>query len=191
MTGDNGSTSCGTNREWTCTGQYGGSPANCSAYNGDCGGGGGGGGCFTGTTEVIMADGTRKEIANLKKGDKVRGHTQTNAVVSNQPYYVRSILYRINDSKDAYVTANHPFYTKGGEWKALDAELARKEHPGMEISELKVGDILIHADGNEVELKSFTPEDHGWLIVYNPSLDGDHTYYANDLLMHNVYNHKN
>ena len=177
---------CG-NMTWQCQGSGGGGTASCTEYLGSCGGGGGGG-CFTGTTEVIMADGSRKAIANLKKGDKLRGHTQTNAVVSNKPFYVRSILYRINDSKDAYVTANHPFYTKGGEWKALDAELARKEHPGMEITTLKVGDILIHEDGREVELKTFTPEDHGWLIVYNPSLDGDHTYYANDLLMHNLLN---
>ena len=148
---------------------------------------GGGGGCFTGTTEVIMADGSRKELANLKKGDKVRGHSQANAVVSNKPFYVRALLYRINDSKDAYVTSNHPFYTKGGGWKAIDVELARKEHPGMQIEKLEIGDILVHADGSEVELKSMESEDHGWLTVYNPSMDGDHTYYANDLLMHNLY----
>ena len=132
-----------------------------------------------------MADGSRKAIVNLKFGDKVKGQTQVNTVLSNTPYYVRSILYRVNDSGDAYVTSNHPFYTKGG-WKAIDVELARKEHPGLEINKLQIGDVLLHADGKEVELKSLTSEDHGWLIVYNPSLDGDHTYYANDLLMHNI-----
>ena len=136
-----------------------------------------------------MVDGSRKAIASLQPGDKVKGHTQVNAVELNKPFYVKSMLYRINDSKDAYVTASHPFYTKDG-WKALDVDLARKEHPGMVINKLEVGDILLDEHGNDVELKSFVAEDHGWITVYNPTMDGDHTYYADGLLMHNVY-HKN
>ena len=191
--GDNGATACGTTRTWSCVGANGGSTASCSQANAACsggGGGGGGGGCFTGETKFLMADGTYKAVSELKVGDKVKGQTGINTLERNDSFRVRSLLYRVNGS-EAYVTANHPFYTKDG-WKAVDFELARKEHPGMEITELKVGDVLVDEQGNEVVLKSLEPEDHGWNTVYNPSFNGDHTYYAHGYLMHNIlYQQKN
>lgn len=183
VSGDNGDNTCDSTRMWSCVGSNGGSTASCAIDNIACGGGGGGG-CFTGQTKFLMADGTYKEVSELKVGDKVKGQTGINTLERNDSFRVRSLLYRVNGS-EAYVTANHPFYTKDG-WKAVDYELARKEHPGMEITELKVGDVLVDEKGNEVELKSLEPEDHGWNTVYNPSFNGDHTYYAHGYLMHNI-----
>lgn len=171
---------------WTCTDSGGGTDSCAASWapSGGGGGGGGGGGCFTAETKFLMADGTYKAVSALKPGDKVKGQTGINTLERNDSYRVRSLLYRVNGS-EAYVTANHPFYTKDG-WKAVDYKLARKEHPGMEINELKIGDVLLDENGKEVVLKTLEAEDHGWNTVYNPSFNGDHTYYAHGLLMHNI-----
>ncbi|MGH8484435.1 MAG: Hint domain-containing protein, partial [Pseudomonas sp.] len=133
-----------------------------------------------------MADGSRKAIATLQVGDEVKGQDgAVNKVLGNKPFYVNSQLYRIHGRKDAYVTANHPFYPKGG-WKAIDVEGARKDHPGVAVTQLELGDVLVDVNGKEVVLQSMKAEDHGWLTVYNPSMSGNHTYFANDLLMHNI-----
>jgi hypothetical protein len=150
--------------------------------------GGGGGGCFIGTTLVLLADGTSKPLSELRVGDMLQGKTQINIVTANSAYVVQSPLYRINDSAEAYVTGTHPFYTTDG-WKAFDPAGAMTAHWGVLVTQLELGDVLLDTEGNEVVLEYFEPEDHGEIVVYNPSLDGDHTYFANGYLMHNQQKH--
>lgn len=84
------------------------------------------------------------------------------------------------------MTAEHPFMTTQG-WKSIDPELTFKENPNLKVSTLQIGDVLV-TKNSEVEIWSIAPmASFPDTTVYNPLLDGNHTYYADEYLVHNKY----
>lgn len=141
--------------------------------------------CFTAGTMVTLADGSAKDIAEILKGDKVRGiGGSVNTVVGVEtPRLGERLLYAINGGK-SFVTAEHPFMTTVG-WKSVDPELTKKESAKLEVGTLSVGDTLVTSNGN-VFIESLTPtRGDPAQTLYNLLLDGDHTYYADGFLVHN------
>jgi hypothetical protein len=85
------------------------------------------------------------------------------------------------------VTPNHPFLTIEG-WKSLDPEATHIEIPDLEVSLLTIGDTIITTSGYTV-ITSLTPHTNATdTQLYNFELDGDHTYFANGLAVHNKIN---
>ncbi len=116
------------------------------------------------------------------------------------------LLYALNDDR-YFVTASHPFLTEDG-WKAIDPAGTYREHQLRDVGRLQVGDRIMMLSGvlaavgtgsgfaaqesaveidtepfmvERIDGTSADPE----LTVYNLLLDGNHTYFANDLLVHN------
>lgn len=145
----------------------------------------GAGGCFVKDTLITMADGSRKLVQDLKEGDVVKGQTQNNTIKSLPTNTLGTrTLHAINGS-NAFVTAGHPLMTKAG-WKAVDPSLTSKEDHDVVTTKLEVGDVLITFYG-EVEVKSIeTHVGDANIQIFNPKMDGDHTYYANGFLAHNA-----
>jgi hypothetical protein len=169
--------------------------------------------CFTATTQVLMADGTTLPIAAVKIGDEVLGENgQINRVVDIEtPVLGTRKLYALNDGP-AFVTPEHPFLTHGG-WKSIAPEATFAENNKLSVEALKVGDELVKLEtittrakpmsvafgGSEqarsievlVEtkfssLQAIVPQDGDpSMVVYNLRLDGNHTYFANNYLVHN------
>ena len=113
-----------------------------------------------------------------------RGVTQYNTVLKVPNLNTNGKLYGFNGGKE-FVTAGHPFKTQEG-WKAIDPDQTPKEGHNVKTTALDVGDVLILAEGrtmviNTINATSTAAEHH----VYNPMVDGDHTYYANGYLVHN------
>jgi hypothetical protein len=188
-------TSCTTNAD--CQ-----SPATC--VGGACqlsGGGDPGGGCFVAGTRIAMADGTSKPIELVAPGDLVVGHDGINQVRGiHRPVLGHRPLFALNDGS-AFVTAGHPFLTEEG-WKAIDPDVAAVEVPGLPVSRLAVGDRLLALAPALVAMGG--PDESAgarWEAVpvrridgqaaapatplYNLLVDGDHTYVADELLVHN------
>ena len=149
--------------------------------------------CFIAGTMVTMADGSKKKIEHVLVGEKVLGlDNKVNTVLDyNRPPTAGRSLYSINDGK-AFFTHEHPFYTLKG-WKAINPlatfeELKPTEdlYPELlETTSLEIGDELVTVDGvvkiesiKEYEAEFFTQ-------LYNFLLDGDHTYFADEYLVHN------
>jgi hypothetical protein len=93
--------------------------------------GGDGDGCFLPETQVCMADGSLKPIADVKKGDWVKAYdTTTGKIVSARviatDHGEADIHFEIND--EINVVPPHPFLTAQGKWKR--------------IQDLKKGDII-------------------------------------------------
>jgi hypothetical protein len=141
--------------------------------------------CFIAGTHVLLADGTSKDIAEVKLGDVLLGHSGThNEVVEDhsQPISTRErqpIWYGFNGT-GGFVTAAHPILTEKG-WRAVDvAEVKRLEIlPDEDVQQLEIGDRMICKDGEIVEISSIeeyhtSPDDIG----YNHGLTGDHTYFV-------------
>lgn len=140
--------------------------------------------CFLADTMVTLADGSKKNIQDIKIGDVLKGETTNNTVLGFHRPSLQGKVYGFNRGR-AFVTEEHPFMTTKG-WKALNPQKTAREHNlNITIGTLAVGDTLV-TDRGLVELRlieskimpATTP-------LYNFKLTGDHTYYADGYLVHN------
>jgi len=191
----------------TCDHRCGAEKNNCS-QDVNCGTCIGGGGCFVAGTRVAMADGTSRSIELVESGDRVLGRNgSVNRVLAvHRPLLGDRHLYALNGGP-FFVTAGHPIWSATG-WKAVDPAAAAADVPQLTVGRLAVGDQLLvlaaiavpalagHRDGDEaldveqepvllssLEGRAADPA----TPLYNLHLDGDHTYFADDLLVHNKY----
>lgn len=140
--------------------------------------------CFVAWTKVTMADWTQKNIEDVKIWEKV---LWSNWIINTVVWYDRPVLWdrhlwSINGS-EYFVSDEHPFMTTEW-WKSFNPEMTKLEID-LDTTELKVWDILITENGEE-EIKSVDYIDADYNTpLYNLVLDWDHTYYANNYLVHN------
>jgi hypothetical protein len=165
---------------------------------------GGGGTCFTGDTRVALADGEEKRIDLVRKGDLVLGRSgRPNRVIAiDQPFLGDRRLYALNGGSP-FITAEHPIMTEAG-WKAIDPEATAVENPLFVVGRLRVSDVLVGLKGCAVTAGSPAMDESVEPVLepislvslearradpgtplYNLLVDGDHTYFANGLLVHN------
>jgi len=153
-----------------------------------------------------MADGTSRSIELVEEGDRVLGRNGCiNRVLAvHRPLLGDRHLYALNGGP-FFVTAGHPIWSATG-WKAVDPAAAAADVPQLTVGRLAVGDQLLvlaavavpalagHRDGDEaleveqepvllsnLEGRAADPA----TPLYNLRLDGDHTYVANDIVVHN------
>jgi intein/homing endonuclease len=122
-------------------------------------------------------------IEDVLKGEDVKdGSYKTRNVSKLWKLPYKGNIYGINGGRH-FFTPNHPFMTVDG-WKSLAPAVSMKEIPGLKVTMLKVGDILVKRSGLEViySLDSTYVEDY----VYNITVDDTHEYFADDYLVHNV-----
>ncbi len=140
--------------------------------------------CFVAGTQITLADGSSKNIEELAVGDVLKGHEGDNTVLTIRKIPVETrTSYGFNGGK-AFVTGGHPFYTKDG-WKAVDPALTGKEGHDVLTGKLEVGDEILREDGSYLRIESIKSETLTNSFVYNPSVGGDDTYYADGYLVHN------
>ncbi len=165
-----------------------------------------GGGCFTGDTRIAMADGTSRPVADVRVGDLVLGDDGAiNRVIGIEtPLLGDRPLYGL-DGSQPFVTGSHPFQTDDG-WKAIEPADSYRDHHLPGVRQLTTHDRLVRLSGilvpaggegrslaEPVEIRtepraiegiSPLPADPSTQL-YNLQLDGNHTYFANDFLVHN------
>lgn len=140
-------------------------------------------GCGKADCQINMADGTIKNIIDVKVGDKVYTHKgNIREVTRCFEFNVASIpLYRLHYQDGAIeLTGEHPVLVKQD-----DGSLKF-----IEISNVKIGDILIKpkCDGteeyNEYPILSIDKESYDGK-VYNLSVKDDNSYLVNGIAVHN------
>ena len=149
-------------------------------------GGSKGGGCFMPGTLMTLADGSQKKVEEIKVGDKLLGLSDAInevKIVLNPKTNGRK-LANINN-KVYFVTEDHPFMTTDG-WKSCNQEISNENYPDLEVNQLEIGDE-IKCKGNEVEKVTSIEfkEVDADSYLHNFTLDGDHTYIANNFVAHN------
>jgi hypothetical protein len=152
--------------------------------NGGGGGAGGGGGgwdiipllifvafgvgeCFTAGTQVLMADGSTKNIEDVEVEDKVYNHDRSQ--INTVKFLERSLdsnwgeLYSPSPDFEPFVTINHPLYIDG-QLSAVDPDNHFDLYPWLGQAAKIANPTVIPPKGE---------------IVYNLWIDGDHTYVVN------------
>lgn len=147
-------------------------------------GGGDYSGCFVPGTKIKMGDGSYKNIEDVKIGDTVVTDKGVSVVewTQNHPYF--GYVYGYNHSGVYFFTPDHPFMTNHG-WKSIDPLLSKKESNIEDVSMITRDDVLQKFGNSEEKIESI---DKKFVIsqVYNFSVKNDHTYYANNYLVHNM-----
>ncbi len=162
--------------------------------------------CFIAGTLIAMADGTSRPIEHVLVDDLILGSAgRVNRVTEVLlPVLGHRPLYSLNGS-NFFVTSGHPFMTEEG-WKAIDPTAIPVQLSELHVGRLTVGDRLltltaaavpvgggraIRAEAIDVRIEAVAlqslvgqPADPATQL-YNLRLDGNHTYFANELLVHN------
>lgn len=131
------------------------------------------GGCFAAGTEVLLADGSSKPIEDIRVGDIVltRASSSDSSLVSAEVSAVHAIdvsgVLVINGS--LRVTPEHRLFSDG-EWKVA--------------GDLQIGDGLVRPDGS-MEVIDTIEWVRGSYQVYNLTIEGAHTYFADGVWAHN------
>ncbi len=124
---------------------------------------------FAGPTLVLMADGTKKPIDEVRVGDEVLAQDPKTSEKSARKVthlWVHDDEYVRLEVGDGTVltTANHPF------WDDTDQRWERAD-------ELNVGDMVLTADGRRVKVGHLqSAAGHG--AAYNLTVEGLHTYHV-------------
>ena len=145
-------------------------------------GGGGGGGCFLPGTPVALLNGESKEIEKIEMGDECRGG---GTVISKQSYQV-DYWYQLDTLWTTLeLTAGHPVWIEDKGWSCIDPEEYYREceefghTPTLKPQRIEVGDKT--TDGEIKFLERVEEKQEVW----NITVDNEHTYYVNGILVHN------
>jgi hypothetical protein len=142
-------------------------------------------GCFIAGTLIEMEDGSFKSIERIRVGDRVRGVMgKVNRVEKLFVIPHRGLKYSFNGSK-YFVSASHPFLTEQG-WKSLDPMVSVRENPGLKVTQLSEGDVVLSRQGS-VRLHSIRAVENSEM-VFNFRTDGNHSYIADGFKVHNAQN---
>lgn len=132
-----------------------------------------GGGCFLAGTKIQMADGSEKEIQNIKIGDQILtidgfnfGQMISEKVVNTTGKIVGDYLIINNKIR---VTGEHRMFINGA-W-----QLAK---------DLKIGDALLDLSGKKIAVVSIQSVKQN-VKVYNFEVENQHTYFAEGVYVHN------
>jgi hypothetical protein len=132
-----------------------------------------GGGCFLDGTKITMADGSVKNIEDIKKGDHILTFKDeySNQLVPGvvaETYHHKVAEYLVINDR-LFVTPEHRIFVN---------------HTWVPIGEAKVGDMLMDDTGKMIKIE--TIEKHHELVrVHNFQVEKYHTYIADGIYVHN------
>ncbi len=137
---------------------------------------------FTGDTLVLMADGRKKAIRDVKLGDEVMatdpetGETGPRKVIDliRHGGLHTMVAVRLSDGSTIDATDGHPFWVESrGVW--------------VDAIDLQPGDVVVTAGGDRLTVASLGISEQD-LTAYNLTVEGLHTYFAggDSVLVHNA-----
>ncbi|MFH1655240.1 MAG: polymorphic toxin-type HINT domain-containing protein [Candidatus Omnitrophota bacterium] len=131
-------------------------------------------GCFLAGTPILMADGSRKPIEEIKVGDEVLAYNEETA--TTQKDKVTKLF--VHEDIEGYLIVN-------GNLKVTPEHRFYSQEKWIEIGSLKVGDKLLDYKGQTQEITSIEKVKEK-TTVYNFEVEPSHTYFAGGFLVHNV-----
>ncbi len=150
--------------------------------------------CLPEGTKIWMADGTYKNVEEIKEGDLVESYDVNAKEIKPAKVYFtitgfRTQLYKLifDDGESLTLTNDHPIYiVRNNEslWASLEPEETRKIDPELSVTKLSLGDKVLSEGGTLLQLVNIeevpVPQ-----TVYSIGVTETNTYYASGVLVHN------
>ena len=150
--------------------------------------------CVAEDSLISMADGTQKQIKDIKVGDKVLSYNTTTrkieqTVVQSLTKVIRRDIVHITFADGSYIkiTPDHPMFSERG-WIAYSTADGENTYPEVELEKqgTQIGDMILSLsllfDKEIVDMKYITGET---IPVYTFTVDNNHNYFAQSVLIHN------
>ena len=147
--------------------------------------------CFVEGTKVTMFDFTEKNIEDIIIGDIVITYNETTG--EQEPGEVKNIASPIKNNIVEYILSNgtivksttcHPYWVIDKGWSSKDPELTKRLYQ-FYASQIELNDILLNLKNEEVIINNINILPENNVNTYNIQIIGNHTYYANGILVHN------
>ena len=150
--------------------------------------------CFVQGTQIIMADGKRKNIEDVSVGDKVLSvnlktmQIEADTVIKiDSPFHDDIVEIKFSDGTINRNTFDHPYYVKDKGWCSYRPDLTNERY-GLQAKPLVLGDSFYRFDNgklSEVVLVGLS-EKRGEVKTYNlTGLKRNNNYFANGILVNN------
>ena len=146
--------------------------------------------CFVAGTKITMFDLTQKNIEDVLVGDFILTYNEENkkqekGEVKNliNPLKDNIVQYQLEDDTIIESTTCHPYWVIGKGWASFDPEFTFKLY-GFEVSKINEDDLFLSVNNVRLSISKITILDI-IAITYNLEINGNHTYYANNILVHN------
>jgi hypothetical protein len=135
--------------------------------------------CFPAGTKITLEDGSQKNIEDLSVEDILLTYnTDTKkygkGTIGNINVTTQNKLIKITTSNGGEIksTPKHKFFCVDNSWTSAE--------------DIKVGDILFNQSGDVVEVSDIEILDGDFEVFHIINVKDDHTYFAEELLVHNV-----
>ena len=145
--------------------------------------------CFVAGTQITMADGSCKNIEDVDIGEVIVGKDGVHNTVME---FLRPTLGETGATMMAFnggtpfMTSDHPVWIREQGWKSFDPDMTYSKY-SMTVGKYEVGDVIETQDGSGfviASIEEYSDQDQQQ-VIYNFKLDGNNTYIANGLVVHN------
>jgi intein/homing endonuclease len=149
--------------------------------------------CFIANTKVLMGDGTERNIEDVKVGDFVMSYNEiTNEVEEmevidfNTPIHDDIVRYTLSDNTQIVSTFDHPYYIEGLKLASYKPKWTKERYDlPLEIEQIKLGDKLMKANREILEIISIDELERINTQTYIISVANNRNFFANGVLVHN------
>lgn len=146
--------------------------------------------CFAAGTQILLADGTTKNIEDVRSGDVVKSFNFNTGI--NEDKSVGDLLSVLSDhiahvklenGQVLKVTKDHPIMTDKG-WAALDVELTMEKYQ-IGVAQLEVGNSVGSYDYSNSKIVSIDVIEEPTMTFTLKGVEDNANFYADGVLVHN------
>jgi len=149
--------------------------------------------CFIAGTQITLEGGSKKNIEDIVIGDEVLSFNETSNSIEpkkvielKQPMHSELIKYHLSNSTTLTCTYDHPIYINGLELASYKPEWTNERYNlGREVSQIKVGDMFRLSTYGHTAIKEIEVLPEVDTQTYIFTVEDNHNFYANDILVHN------
>ncbi len=149
--------------------------------------------CFIAGTKITLENGDTKNIEDIEVGDIVLTYNE----VSNlneynkvthiyKPIHDDLVEYTLSNGKTITSTFDHPYYVNGLGLASYSPDLTNVRYENLNnVIQIKVGDTLSLQNGETTSIESIIEKDKISVQTYIFTVENNHNFYANEVLVHN------
>ncbi len=154
----------------------------------------GGGSCFIAGTKVTMGDGSQKNIEDVVIGDEVLSFNESTlqnevkkVIGLKTPIHNDLVKYEFANQTSIVCTFDHPFYVGDLELASYTPFLTNKRYElNKEVRQIKTSDMVYLSNGvSRTAIKDIIELDEKDTQTYIITVEDNHNFYANGILVHN------